>query len=208
MTFHKLCISYKLRAGIIEQEGSVNGFCYKRELLSLNGDSVKRILHKLSQLVSRLFSKFLADSMDMCLFSGQTDIVCVIGMVKVQIVGSVQTGERIYASTDNPGTGVPESHLPLGAFMVRNHTLLGMAMETCKSRYHDEVNLVKSFVCIVLGINSRQLSNEVENIMENIDMDIKVAIGKSNKRTCRRKSCLCLGRKNNNKTLSRRNFVA
>lgn len=124
---------------------------------------------------------------------GQTDIVCVIGMVKVQIVGSVQTGERIYASTDNPGTGVPESHLPLGAFIIRNHTLLGMAMETCKSRYHDEVNLVKSFVCIVLGINSRQLSNEVENIMENIDMDIKVAIGKSNKRTCRRMFFLITG---------------
>jgi len=124
---------------------------------------------------------------------GQTDIVCVIGMVKVQIVGSVQTGERIYASTDNPGTGVPESHLPLGAFIVRNHTLLGMAMETCRSRYHDEVNLVKSFVCIVLGINSRQLSNEVENIMENIDMDIKVAIGKSNKRTCRRMFFLITG---------------
>lgn len=158
------------------------------------------------------FSKFSANSTEMYLFTGQTDIVCVIGMVKVQIVGSVHTGERIYASTDKPGTGIPESHLPLGAFIVRNHTLLGMAMETCKSRYHDEVNLVKSFVCIVLGINSRQLSNEVENIMENIDMDIKVAIGKSNKRNCRRKSCFCLFCKNgneiNNKTLLGRNFVA
>lgn len=85
---------------------------------------------------------------------------------------------------------MPESHLPLGAFIIGNHTLLGMAMETCKSRYHDEVNLVKCFVCIVLGINSHQLSSEVENILENIDMDIKVAIGKSNKTTCRRKSCL------------------
>jgi len=159
------------------------------------------------------FSKCLADSIDVCLFAGQTDIVCVIGIVKVQIVGSVQTGERIYASTDNPGTGVPESHLPLGAFIIRNHTLLGMAMETCKSRYHEEVNLVKSFVCIVLGINSRQLSNEVENIMENIDMDIKVAIGKSNKRNCRRKfySFVLLVCKNSkemySKTLSRHNFV-
>lgn len=129
--------------------------------------------------------------MSMYSLTGQTDIVCVIGMVKVQIGGSVRTGERIYASTDNPGTGIPESHLPLGAFIVRNHTLLGMAMETCKPRYHDEVNLVKCFVCIVLGINSHQLSDEVENIMENIDMDIKVAIGKSNKRNCRRKSYLC-----------------
>lgn len=122
--------------------------------------------------------------------TAQTDIVCVIGMVKVQILGSVRTGERIYASTDYPGTGIPESHLPLGAFIIRSHTLLGMAMEPCKPRYHDEVNLVKSFVCIVLGINSQQLSSEVENIMENIDMDIKVAIGKSQKRTCRRKSSL------------------
>ena len=123
-------------------------------------------------------------------FTGQTDIVCVIGMVKVQIVGSVRTGERIYASTEDPGTGIPESHLPLGAFIIRNHTLLGMAMETCKSRRHGEVNLVKCFVCIVLGINSHQLATEVENILESIDMDIKVAIGKSNKTTCRRKSYL------------------
>lgn len=117
---------------------------------------------------------------------GETDIICVIGMVKVLIVGSAQTGERIYASTDNPGTGIAESHLPLGAHIFRDHTLLGMAMEPCKPRYHDEANLVKCFVCIVLGINSQQLSSEVENIMENVDMDIKAAIGKSNKRNCRR----------------------
>lgn len=121
------------------------------------------------------------------LFIAQTDIVCVIGMVKVQIVGSVLTGERIYASTDDPGKAIPESHLPLGAFVIRNHTLLGMAMETCKSRRHGEVNLVKCFVCIVLGINSHQLAGAVENIVESIDMDIKVAIGKSNKTTYRSK---------------------
>ena len=108
-------------------------------------------------------------------------------MVKVQIVGSVLTGERIYASTDEPGKAIPESHLPLGAFVIRHHTLLGMAMETCKSRRHGEVNLVKCFVCIVLGINSHQLAGAVENIVESIDMDIKVAIGKSNKTTCRSK---------------------
>ncbi|XP_068741090.1 uncharacterized protein [Montipora capricornis] len=118
--------------------------------------------------------------------TGQTDIVCVIGMVKVQVMGSVRTGERIYASTDDPGKAIPESHLPLGAFVIRNHTLLGMAMEGCKLRRYGEVNSVKCFVCIVLGINSFQLASEVENIMESIDADIKVAIGKSNETNCRR----------------------
>ena len=108
-------------------------------------------------------------------------------MVKVQIVGSVRAGERIFTSTDYPGTAIPESHLPLSAFIVKNHTLLGMAMESCKPRHHDEVNLVKCFVCIVLGINSLQLSSEVENILESTDMDIKVAIRKSNKKTSRSK---------------------
>lgn len=121
-------------------------------------------------------------------------------MVKVLIVGSVQTGERIYASTDNPGTGIAESHLPLGAHIFRDHTLLGMAMEPCKPRYHDEANLVKCFVCIVLGINSQQLSSEVENIMENVDMDIKAAIGKSNKRNCRRKYCFVFSPKHHSQT--------
>lgn len=145
--------------------------------------------------------------LNMYLFTGQTDIVCVIGMVKVQVVGSVRTGERIYASTDNPGTGIPESHLPLGAFIVRNHTLLGMAMETCKPHYHDEMNLVKCFVCIVLGINSHQLSCEVENIMENIDMDIKVAIGKSNKRNCRRKYCFLFYFEDHSKNNTHYNYL-
>ena len=111
-------------------------------------------------------------------------------MVKVQVMGSVRTGERIYASTDDPGKAIPESHLPLGAFVIRNHTLLGMAMEGCKLRRYGEVNSVKCFVCIVLGINSFQLASEVENIMESIDADIKVAIGKSNETNCRRKSFL------------------
>lgn len=82
------------------------------------------------------------------------DIVCVIGMVKVQIVGLVQIGECIYVFMDNLGIGVLEFYFFLGVFIIRNYMLFGMVMEICKFCYYDEVNLVKSFVCIVLGINS------------------------------------------------------
>lgn len=110
-----------------------------------------------------------------------------IGMVKVQVEGTVRSGERIYASMNLPGTAIPESHLPLRTFMSKDHTLLGMAMEGFQARKHGEVNLVKCFVCIVLGINSQQLTREVENILDCMEMDIKVAINRSTKKTWKSK---------------------
>ena len=68
-----------------------------------------------------------------------------------------------------------------------DHTLLGMAMESCSPRKLEEVNLVKCFVCIVLGINSNQLTSEVKNILDSTEMDIKVAIRQSSKRTWKSK---------------------
>ena len=106
-------------------------------------------------------------------------------MVKVQVEGTVRVGERIYTSANGAGCAIPESHLPLGAFLTRNHTLLGMAMESCKPNELDEVNLVKSFVCIVLGINDKQLTRELENILDNMEMDIKAAFNRFKKTTWR-----------------------
>ena len=54
-----------------------------------------------------------------------TDTVCVLGIVNVKIVGSVQSGERIYASNEYPGKAVPQSHL-LHGVGERHEVLLGM----------------------------------------------------------------------------------
>ena len=59
----------------------------------------------------------------------------------------------------------------------------------CKSprNFHEtEAMLVKSFVCIVLGINGQQLTKEVEHVLESLEMDVSVKIDKSSKSSCRR----------------------
>jgi len=59
------------------------------------------------------------------IFVGSTDAVCVIGMIGVQVQGSVHTGERIYTSAMNDGIAIPESHLPIGSFYTKENTMLG-----------------------------------------------------------------------------------
>ena len=87
----------------------------------------------------------------------KTDTICVIGIVNVKVVGSIENGERIYASTDRPGKAIPQSHMPVGSFLRKKHALLGMALETKKSKTLDDAHLVKCFVCIVLDVSRKEL---------------------------------------------------
>ena len=101
------------------------------------------------------------------LLAAQTDTICVIGIVNVKVVGSVENGERIYASTTDPGKAIPQSHMPVGTFLRKKHVLLGMAMETKKcAKMLDEVNLSKCFVCIVLDVSRHELLEEIETLYE------------------------------------------
>jgi hypothetical protein len=79
------------------------------------------------------------------LFTEETDIVCVIGVVKVRCIGSVRAGERIYTSLDasRPGTAMAESHLPSGVVLTNRGTLLGMALEERDPKKLEDDNLVK-----------------------------------------------------------------
>ena len=73
-------------------------------------------------------------------------------------MGTVRAGERVYATVDldNPGTAIPESHLPPSVVMGRTSMLLGMAMEEKKASKLDDVNMVQCFVCIVLGVDRKK----------------------------------------------------
>jgi hypothetical protein len=97
---------------------------------------------------------------------GKTDTVCVIGIVKVKVIGSVENGERVYASLDRPGKAIPQSHLPVGSFLRRKHTLLGMSLERKSPKSLEEEQLVECFVCIVLDMGRQDILNEVEQIYE------------------------------------------
>ena len=108
--------------------------------------------------------------------SDVTDTVCVIGMVKVKVTGPVQNGERIYASLDDPGIGVPETQLALRPTTERRPTLLGQALETKNAKKMNEINLVSCFVSIILGIQSRQVAMAIDDIQSNIHQKMEYKV--------------------------------
>ena len=123
----------------------------------------------------------------------KTDTICVIGIVNVKVVGSVENGERIYASNSDPGKAIPQSHMPVGSFLRKKHVLLGMALETKKStKILDHVNLVKCFVCIVLDVSRHELLEEIENLYEVNEKRTDDQIKIESKRTWKRLKYYCL----------------
>lgn len=122
-----------------------------------------------------------------------TDVVCVIGVIKVKCMGTVRAGERIYASVDleNPGTAIPESHLPPSVVMGRTSLLLGMSMEEKKASKLDDVNMVQCFVCIVLGISDKQITSEIEQMYDHFEMALSMKLRRERKRF-RRILCIAL----------------
>ncbi|KAK3739027.1 hypothetical protein QZH41_010488 [Actinostola sp. cb2023] len=95
---------------------------------------------------------------------GLTDTVCVIGIVKVKIAGPVQNGERIYASIDRPGIGIPETQFSLRSAGKCSAILLGQSLEAVHSPSLQVVKCVKCFVSIVLGIQSGQVFSALEDV--------------------------------------------
>lgn len=92
--------------------------------------------------------------------------MCVIGLVKVKVLGTVQNGERVYVSLNQPGVAIPETQIPLRPMADRTPTLLGQAIESKESHSQDEVHLIQCFVSIVLGIQSGQIENAINNVQD------------------------------------------
>ena len=110
-------------------------------------------------------------------------------------MGSVRAGERIYATVDpeNPGTAIPESHLPPSVLLSRSSILLGMSMQEKKASKLDDVNMVQCFVCIVLGVTDKQITSEIEHMYDQFEMDLNVKLRKERQRYRKRKFCAKLG---------------
>ena len=106
----------------------------------------------------------------------------------MKCMGSVRAGERVYATVDldNPGTAIPESHLPPSVVLGKTSILLGMSMEEKKVSKLDDVNLVECFVCIVLGVNDKAITAEIENMYDHFEMDLAVKLRRERKKTRRR----------------------
>ena len=110
-------------------------------------------------------------------------------------MGSVRAGERIYATVDpeNPGTAIPESHLPPSVLLSRSSILLGMSMQEKKASKLDDVNMVQCFVCIVLGVTDKQITSEIEHMYDQFEMDMNVKLRKERQRYRKSKFCAKLG---------------
>ena len=92
----------------------------------------------------------------------KADRICVIGIVNVKVVGSLENGKRIYASTNYLGKVMSQSHMPVGSLFF-----LCMAFETKKStKTLDEVQVVKCFVCVALNVSRKELLEEIEVLYE------------------------------------------
>lgn len=148
------------------EEGDVIGFLTnpntgKTEIEKLSQDNSARAV--LAGVVSR--SAYInAHAPRYGSEKGSTETVCVIGLVKVKVLGTVQNGERIYVALHQPGVAIPETQIPLRPMADRRPVLLGQALESKSSFSQDNVKLVQCFVSIVLGIQSGQINAAIKDL--------------------------------------------
>lgn len=110
------------------------------------------------------------------------DLVCVIGMVGVKVLGAVKHGERIFASLEHPGVAVPRSRV--SDAVSSDVVLLGQTLESLDAK-GNEVNLVQSFVSILLSISSGHVTDAVSDLRKNVREDVKTEV-KQIKKKCLR----------------------
>lgn len=137
---------------------------------------VRRSKSSTSKLAEPFFWYYIS------LFVEQTDTVCVIGIVKIKVAGPVQNGERIYASFENAGVGIPETQIPLRPSGGVSPILLGQALESSHTSKLDAVHPVKCFVSVVLGIQSREVGDAVDNIQRHMQRKIADTIKNEKKK--------------------------
>jgi len=97
---------------------------------------------------------------------------------------------------DKPGVAVPETQIPLRPMADRTPTLLGQALESKRSHLQDGVHLVQCFVSIVLGIQSGQIANAVNNLQERMQGTFEDVVVKDRSRwlkgNSRAQTCITL----------------
>ena len=98
-----------------------------------------------------------------------------MGMVSVKILGPVHNGERIYASLEHPGIAIPQSRV---CDVLSNDVfLLGQTLEYLDAK-SDDVNLVQSFVSVLLSITSGHVSQAFSDLREHVKQDVKTEVKK------------------------------
>lgn len=110
-------------------------------------------------------------------------------------MGSVRAGERIYTnvSPDHPGTAIPESHLPPCVILGGGSVLLGMSMEEKEASKLNDINLVQSFVCMVLGVSDKEIKSEIGNMYNRFDVEVAAKLRKERRKASRMRRMIVCG---------------
>ena len=110
--------------------------------------------------------------------------MCVIGMVNVKVLGSVENGERIYASLEHPGVAIPQSRVCDA--VSSDAFLLGQTLHGVDAKA-DEVSLVQSFVSVMLSISSSHVTRAFGDLREHMKEDVKTEVNRFKKQCFRGK---------------------
>ena len=101
-------------------------------------------------------------------------------MVNVKVLGPVKNGERIFSSLEHPGVAIPQSRV--SGHVASYAFLLGQTLES-RDVKENEVNLVQSFLSILLSITSGHMTEAVTDLRKYVKEDVKTEV-KEMKRKC------------------------
>lgn len=111
-----------------------------------------------------------------------SDLVCIIGMVNVKVLGSVENGERLYSSLEHPGVAIPQSRLCDA--VSKDAFLLGQTLEGSDANTSN-IHLVQSFVSALLSITNGHLADAFDDVRKHVKEDVKTEV-KAVKKKCLR----------------------
>jgi len=116
-----------------------------------------------------------------------SDLVCVIGIVKVRVLGPVRNGDQLYAYKKRPGVAATRTRLLLEKREENDKTfLIGQAIESKNGVQYNEETLVSAFVSVVNGIDCLAMNQRVESLDKNLKGMIQSLVYDATKKIKRR----------------------
>jgi len=118
---------------------------------------------------------------------GTSDLVCIIGIVKVRVMGTVRNGEQLYAYKKKPGVAAAYSRLCLDKKEEDDKPfLIGQALESRSDVQYNEETLVPAFVSVVTGIDCLAMNQRVKVLDEHFKGMIRNLVYDATKKIKRR----------------------
>ncbi|XP_057307187.1 uncharacterized protein LOC130645273 [Hydractinia symbiolongicarpus] len=122
---------------------------------------------------------------------GRTATICMLGLVKVKVVGSVYQGEGLYASPDLPGATVSQHHIEKRQQEEHQHALIGHAFQKIECEDNKE-HSVQALVSIVDCASHNLMQSKLSGLESRLKVDMSNKFER-NKRNSRTRCCCITG---------------